>query len=89
MKAIHEALGPETPLVLHGTHPCSDEMLRVALANGVRKVNQNRTVRTRYMNFLAEEAGKMELTKAQEMGVQIYSEEIERMMVVLRSVGKL
>ncbi|KAF2184856.1 fructose-bisphosphate aldolase [Zopfia rhizophila CBS 207.26] len=88
LKAIHESLGPDTTLVLHGTHPCSDEMLRVGIANGIRKVNQNRTVRTRYMKFLAEQSGKLELTKLQEEGVQIYSNEIERMMNVLGSAGK-
>lgn len=63
-------------------------MLRVGIENGMRKVNQNRTVRTRYMKFLAEESGKLELTVLQDKGVQIYSEEIERMMEVLGSAGR-
>lgn len=88
LKNIHGALGSQTPLVLHGTHPCSDEMFRVGIANGIRKVNLNRTVRNKYMKFLAEESGKLELTQLQEKGVQIYSEEIERLMRVLGSAGK-
>ncbi|KAF2704012.1 fructose/tagatose bisphosphate aldolase [Pleomassaria siparia CBS 279.74] len=88
LKEIYEALGPQTPLVLHGTHPCSDDMFKTGIASGIRKVNLNRTVRNGYMNFLSEESGKLELTQLQERGVQIYSEEVERLMVVLGSVGK-
>ncbi len=53
------------------------------------KINENRTVRKRYMKFLEEHAGKMELTDMHDRGVQIYSEEIERFMVeVAGSAGK-
>ncbi|ORY19778.1 fructose-bisphosphate aldolase [Clohesyomyces aquaticus] len=88
LEAIYKSLGSHTPLVLHGTHPCSEEMLRVGIENGMRKVNQNRTVRKKYMEFLAGESKSLELTQLQERGVQIYSEEIEAMMVVLGSAGK-
>ncbi|KAJ3525752.1 hypothetical protein NM208_g11505 [Fusarium decemcellulare] len=48
LEKIHSALGEETPLVLHGTHPLSDDMVRVAMARGMVKVNQNRNVREGY-----------------------------------------
>ncbi|KAF2007488.1 aldolase [Amniculicola lignicola CBS 123094] len=88
LKAIYEALGSVTPLVLHGTYPCSDEMLKVAIANGMRKVNQNRRVRLKYMDFLARGSGKLELTKLQEEGVEIYAQEIEEIMALLGSKGR-
>lgn len=53
------------------------------------KINQNRTVREHYMKFIGEQASKLELTKLQEKGIQIYSEEIERFMTdVAGSAGK-
>jgi fructose-bisphosphate aldolase class II len=77
------------PLVLHGTHPLSDDMVRISMGKGMRKINQNRNVRNRYMKYLEENSGKEELTVLQTRGVEIYSEEIERVMVeVFDSAGK-
>jgi len=77
------------PLVLHGTHPLSDDMVRISMGKGMRKINQNRNVRNRYMKYLGENSGKEELTVLQTRGVEIYSEEIERVMVeVFDSAGK-
>ena len=61
----------------------------IGMSHGMVKINQNRTVREKYMKFLQEHAGKMELTQLHEKGVQIYSAEIERFMVeVAGSAGK-
>jgi fructose-bisphosphate aldolase class II len=77
------------PLVLHGTHPLSDDMVRISMGKGMRKINQNRNVRNRYMKYLEGNSGKEELTVLQTRGVEIYSEEIERVMVeVFDSAGK-
>ncbi|CEL11200.1 hypothetical protein ASPCAL14303 [Aspergillus calidoustus] len=83
--AIGSAVGAETPLVLHGTHPVSDELFLKSIVRGVRKVNLNRTVRDDYTKFVAEKAGTLELTVLQEQGVEIYTNSIERMMRVLGS----
>jgi len=88
LKQIKEKVGDETPLVLHGTHPLSNAMLQKGIDSGFCKVNQNKRVRLKYMAFLAENAGKMELTELQEEGVSIYASEIEEMMNLLGSVGK-
>src|SRR4051794_8668595 len=89
LKHIHTAVGKSCPLVLHGTHPLSDDMVRLAMKLGVVKINENRTVRNRYMEFLAGNSGKMELTQLQMEGVEIYSQEIERMMRdVFMSAGR-
>ncbi|KAF2109636.1 fructose-bisphosphate aldolase [Lophiotrema nucula] len=89
LSKIHEALGDETPLVLHGTHPLSDDMVRVGMKHGMVKINENRSVRNGYHDFLTANAGKIELTAMQEKGVEIYSQGIERFMIeVFRSAGK-
>jgi fructose-bisphosphate aldolase, class II len=88
LKKIGEALSPDTPLALHGTHPVSDELFLKAVECGVRKINLNRTVRDRYTEFVTENAGKLELTVLKMEGVEIYTKGIERMMDVLASTGK-
>ncbi|KAF2101668.1 fructose-bisphosphate aldolase [Rhizodiscina lignyota] len=87
LRRIREEVGDVCPLVLHGT-AISDDLLKKGIEAGFYKVNQNKMVRRRYMKFLAEEAGKYELTDLQEKGVQIYAEEIGEMMKLLGSVGK-
>ncbi|KAF4814543.1 putative fructose-bisphosphate aldolase [Colletotrichum tropicale] len=89
LEKIHEALGDATPLVLHGTHPLSDEMVKVGMAKGMVKVNQNRNVRHGYHKYLEENCSKVELTKLQVQGVEEYSKGVERLMVeVLGSSGR-
>lgn len=88
LEGIRKEVGDAVPLVLHGTHPLSDTMLRKGIDTGFAKVNQNKRVRLRYMKFLEEEAGKIELTSQQEKGIQIYAEEIGEMMKLLDSAGK-
>ena len=78
----------KVPLVLHGTHPVSDELFQTAISCGVSKINLNRTVRDAYTKFVAEKAGTLELTVLKEQGVELYSQQIERMMDVLGSAGK-
>jgi fructose-bisphosphate aldolase class II len=86
--AIGSAVGAGTPLVLHGTHPVSDELFLKTIVRGVRKVNLNRTVRDDYTKFVAVKAGTLELTVLQEQGVEIYTNSVERMMRVLGSAGR-
>lgn len=88
LKDIHEALGPSVPLVLHGTHPVSDELFLRSIKHGVRKINLNRTVRDKYTRFVTENSGKLELTNLKMASVEIYTKSIERMMDVLKSSGK-
>ena len=88
LRKIREEVGDEVPLVLHGTHPLSNEMLAKGIQSGFRKVNQNKRVRLRYMKFLEEEAGKAELTSMQEKGIEIYADEVGEMMRQLGSAGK-
>ncbi|KAF2476176.1 uncharacterized protein BDR25DRAFT_349301 [Lindgomyces ingoldianus] len=64
------------------SHASSGNMLRVGVINGMRKENQNWTVRTRYLKFLAKEPGNLEFTQLQEKSVQIYSKEIEQIMKI-------
>ena len=66
--------------MLHGTTTGGDELVRETIRRGMRKVNHNRKVRERYMKFVEENSGKLELTELQTQGVQIYSEGIEREM---------
>ncbi|KAF7547239.1 hypothetical protein G7Z17_g7874 [Cylindrodendrum hubeiense] len=76
---VHEAV-PQIPLVLHGTHGISDELFRKIRRYGMVKVNLNRTVRDDYTRFVAENAGKLELTVLKMEGVKIYRASIERVM---------
>lgn len=76
------------PLVLHGTHPVSDELFLKAIACGVSKINVNRTVRDDYTAFVAENAGKMELTNLKVAAVKIYAESVGRVMELFGSAGK-
>ncbi|KAE9570188.1 putative fructose-bisphosphate aldolase [Colletotrichum fructicola] len=89
LEKIHEALGEATPLVLHGTHPLSDEMVKVGMAKGMVKVNQNRNVRNGYHKYLEENCSMVELTTLQVQGVEEYAKGVERLMVeVLGSSGR-
>ncbi|KAI8261276.1 putative fructose-bisphosphate aldolase [Colletotrichum sp. SAR11_239] len=89
LEKIHEALGDATPLVLHGTHLLSDEMVKVGMAKGMVKVNQNRNVRHGYHKYFEENCSKVELTTLQVQGVEEYSKGVERLMVkVLGSSGR-
>lgn len=89
LEGIYAKLGDTTPLVLHGTHPLSDDLVRVARARGVIKMNQNRNVRLGYHDYLEKNVGTAELTELQVRGVEEYSKGIERMMVeVFDSAGK-
>jgi fructose-bisphosphate aldolase class II len=77
-----------TPLVLHGTHPVSDDLFRKTIACGVRKINLNRAFRDEYTRFIADNAATLELTVLQEEGVKVYTRSIERMMEVMGSTGR-
>ena len=89
LKKIYEQVGDYTPLVLHGTHPLSDDMVRVAIKLGVVKVNQNRSVRNKYHEFLGSYGGKGDLIALQENAVEAYAQDIERVMTeVFMSSGK-
>ncbi len=86
---IRKALPIPVPLVLHGTHPASDELIRKVIGIGVRKINMNRHVRDGYTKFVAENSGKLELTQLQIQSVEIYTRDIVRVMEeVLKSSGK-
>lgn len=85
---IHETL-PTTPLVLHGTHGVSDELFRVSRKHGMTKINLNRTVRDEYTDFVAKNAGTLELTDLKTRAVEQYQVSIMRVMKdVLESAGK-
>ncbi|KAL2670436.1 hypothetical protein Neosp_014224 [[Neocosmospora] mangrovei] len=88
LQKIHTFLGDATPLVLHGTHPLSDDMLRKGMELGMVKVNQNRNVRDGYHKYIRENCDKVELTALQVQGVEEYSRGVERLMEVLGSAGK-
>lgn len=87
LQQIEEAV-PSTPLVLHGTHPVSDELFLKAIECGMSKVNVNRTVRDNYTAVVAEHAGKLELTVLKARAVEIYAESVERVMKLFGSAGK-
>lgn len=87
LATIHAALGKSVPLALHGTHPVSDDLFLKSVECGVRKINLNRTVRDEYTKFVADNAGKLELTVLKMHAVEIYQKSIERMMVVFGSSG--
>lgn len=75
--------------MLHGTHPLSDDMVRAGMQRGMRKINQNRNVRNGYHQYIEQNCSKVELTTLQTEAVEVYSKDIERLMVeVLGSAGK-
>ena len=76
------------PIALHGTHPVSDELFLKAIECGVSKINVNRTVRDEYTKFVAEHAGRLELTDLKVQGVEIYTRSVERIMDLFGSSGK-
>lgn len=71
---------PEALLVLHGTHGVSDQLFRAARQQGIVKINLNRTVRDEYTEFVAAQAGKLELTVLKMKAVDIYAESISKAM---------
>lgn len=78
----------EQPLVLHGTHPVENELFLKAIDCGVSKINVNRTVRDDYTKFVAENAGKLELTVLKVQAVDIYTKSVQRVMDLFGSSGK-
>jgi fructose-bisphosphate aldolase class II len=88
LASIHKLLSSDIPLALHGTHPVSDELFLKSMKCGIRKINLNRSVRDEYTDFVAENAGKLELTELKMRSVEIYTKSIMRMMDVLGSSGK-
>ncbi|KAI1107740.1 aldolase [Jackrogersella minutella] len=85
---VHRAI-PQIPLVLHGTSGVSDELFREMRKYGILKINMNRTVRDEYTKYIAQNAGKLELTTLKMRGVEVYAKSIERVMRdVLESAGK-
>ena len=86
---VHKAI-PDVPLVLHGTHGVSDGLFKTARKHGIVKVNLNRTVRDDYTKFVAENAGKLELTVLKTKATDIYKQSIIRAMKeILDSAGKV
>lgn len=81
LQRIYGTFGDEVPLVLHGTHPLSDDMVRVAMRDGMRKINQNRNIWNGYHKYMEENGGNGDLTVLQERGVEVYSQGIRRLMV--------
>jgi fructose-bisphosphate aldolase class II len=59
-----------------------------AIEAGVSKINLNRTVRDDYTKFVAENAGRLELTVLKARGVEIYTKSVERIMDLFGSSGK-
>ncbi|KPI35374.1 putative fructose-bisphosphate aldolase [Cyphellophora attinorum] len=89
LQRIYKALGDTTPLVLHGTHPLSDDMVRMAMANGMVKINENRTIRYGYHEFIEAECKSTDLIRVQEGAVEAYCKGVQRFMVdVFGSAGK-
>ncbi|KAL4894018.1 ketose-bisphosphate aldolase [Aspergillus ambiguus] len=85
LASIGKLVSSTTPLALHGTHPVSDALFQKTIPLGVRKINLNRTVRDEYTEFVARNAGSLELTVLKTKGVEVYTRSIERMMDVLGS----
>lgn len=64
-------------------------MVRVGMKHGMVKINQNRSIRHEYHQYLAANSTLTELTRLQEEAVEQYSRGIERFMVhVYGSAGK-
>lgn len=88
LEQVHQAV-PGIPLVLHGTHQVSDQLFRDSRQAGITKINLNRTVRDEYTDFVAENAGKLELTVLKMKGVEVYTKSIIGVMEgFLGSAGK-
>lgn len=75
-------------LALHGTHPVSDELFQEAIRCGTAKINVNRTVRDEYTEFVAQNAGALELTTLKVEAVKIYTQSVARIMDVFGSSGR-
>lgn len=65
-----------------------DWLFRKAIDTGARKININRNARDEYTKFVAENAGRLELTALKEQSVAIYQKSVESLMDVLGSSGR-
>ncbi|KAK9368603.1 ketose-bisphosphate aldolase [Lipomyces kononenkoae] len=81
-------LSPSSILVLHGTFPIIDDLMRKTVALGIRKVNLNRNLHDVYLDFLSRSVGKLEMTKLQEDSIAAWMQEAERCIQLLGSDGK-
>ena len=66
LNSIADVIGPTIPLVIHETDPISDWLFHMAIVTGARKTNSNRNARNDYTAFIAEYAGRLELTALKE-----------------------
>ncbi|OAP56118.1 hypothetical protein AYL99_09297 [Fonsecaea erecta] len=88
LRSLREAVPDTIPFALHGTHPVADELFSKAIQCGVSKINVNRTVRDEYTKFVADNAGRLELTVLKAQGVEIHTKSVERIMDLFGSSGK-
>ncbi|KAJ5084067.1 hypothetical protein NUU61_008646 [Penicillium alfredii] len=78
---------------IHGGYPSEGAERRLGIyldhpiSLGVRKINLNRTVRDEYSEFVAKNAGVLELTALKVQAVEVYARSMERM-DVLGSSGR-
>ncbi|KAH9985275.1 fructose-bisphosphate aldolase [Xylariaceae sp. FL0662B] len=86
---IHKMV-PKVPLVLHGTSGVTHQLFKAARNAGIVKINLNRTVRDDYTRYVAENAGKLELTTLKMKATEVYMQSIQRAMKdILDSAGRV
>lgn len=88
LKSIHDAVGAEVRLVLHGADPFTEEIFRKCIECGVAKVNINKVLNNEYIRVQAEKAGKVPLTALLEEATNEMQKAVERCMDMLGSTGK-
>jgi fructose-bisphosphate aldolase class II len=76
---IRNMMPEEVEMVLHGTTPAGDELIKEVVKAGVRKINMNGMVRKGYVNAMRENVGASEM-KWQQEAVRAYAEDVGRVM---------
>ncbi|KAI5821198.1 fructose-bisphosphate aldolase [Pyronema omphalodes] len=88
LREIGNLLPEGVEMVLHGTTPAGDELIKDVIRTGVRKINMNGMVRKGYVDAMRENVGASEM-KWQQEAVRAYAEDVGRVMrEVLGSAGK-
>lgn len=79
---------PDTPLVLHGAHGASDELLLDTIRRGVNKINASGAIRMGYLNYISSNARSMATPVLKVQAVRVYVRDITRYMDLIGSAGK-
>ncbi|KAF2717003.1 aldolase [Polychaeton citri CBS 116435] len=88
LEQIQKQAGGRVVTVMHGTNGFPPDIMEKCIDRGVTRVNVNKLVLDKYNHYVAENTGKVPLTKLMEEGTALIQELVEEWMDHIRCSGK-